>query len=64
MYPYYYGFDYTYFVYILPGLILALYAQAKISSAYEKYSKIGSSTNLSGAEVAREILDRAKKLMS
>ncbi|WP_156700100.1 peptidase [Peptoniphilus gorbachii] len=58
MYPYYYGFDYTYFVYILPGLILALYAQAKISSAYEKYSKIGSSTNLSGAEVAREILDR------
>ena len=58
MYPYYYGFDYTYFIYILPGLILALYAQAKISSAYEKYSKIGSSTNLSGAEVAREILDR------
>ena len=40
MYPYYYGFDYTYFVYILPGLILALYAQAKISSAYEKYSKL------------------------
>lgn len=35
-----------------------MYAQAKISSAYEKYSKIGSSTNLSGAEVAREILDR------
>ena len=58
MYPYYYGFDYTYFIYILPGLILALYAQTKISSAYEKYSKIGSSTNLSGAEVAREILDR------
>ncbi|MFR2892143.1 zinc metallopeptidase [Peptoniphilus grossensis] len=58
MYPYYYGFDYTYFIYILPGLILAFYAQAKISSAYEKYKKIGSSTNLSGAEVAREILDR------
>lgn len=58
MYPYYYGFDYTYFIYILPGLILAFYAQVKISSAYEKYKKIGSSTNLSGAEVAREILDR------
>ncbi len=58
MFPYYYGLDYTYFIYILPGLILALYAQAKISSAYEKYKKIGSSTNLSGAEVAREILDR------
>lgn len=58
MFPYYYGLDYTYFIYILPGLILALYAQAKISSAYEKYKKIVSSTNLSGAEVAREILDR------
>lgn len=58
MFPYYYGLDYNYFIYILPGLILALYAQAKISSAYEKYKKIGSSTNLSGAEVAREILDR------
>ena len=58
MFPYYYGLDYTYFIYILPGLILAFYAQAKISSAYEKYKKIGSSTNLSGAEVAREILDR------
>ena len=35
-----------------------MYAQAKISSAYEKYKKIPASTNLSGAEVAREILDR------
>lgn len=58
MFPYFYMYDYSYLVYILPGLILAFYAQAKISSAYEKYSKIGSSTNLSGAEVAREILDR------
>lgn len=58
MFSYFYMYDYSYLVYILPGLILAFYAQAKISSAYEKYSKIGSSTNLSGAEVAREILDR------
>lgn len=58
MFPYFYMYDYSYLVYILPGLILAFYAQTKISSAYEKYSKIGSSTNLSGAEVAREILDR------
>ncbi|OLR64129.1 zinc metallopeptidase [Peptoniphilus porci] len=58
MFPYFYIYDYSYLVYILPGLILAFYAQAKISSAYEKYNKIGSSTNLSGAEVAREILDR------
>ncbi|MDU6031234.1 MAG: zinc metallopeptidase [Peptoniphilus harei] len=56
--PYFYTYDFSYLIYILPGLILAMYAQAKISSAYEKYKKIPASTNLSGAEVAREILDR------
>lgn len=56
--PYFYTYDYSYLIYILPGIILAFYAQAKISSAYEKYNKIASSTNLSGAEVARQILDR------
>lgn len=55
---YFYTYDYSYLIYILPGLILAMYAQAKISSAYEKYNKVAASTGLSGAEVARKILDR------
>lgn len=56
--PYFYTYDYSYLIYILPGLILAMYAQAKISSAYEKYNKVAASTGLSGAEVAGKILDR------
>lgn len=56
--PYFYTYDYSYLIYILPGLILAMYAQAKISSAYKKYNKVAASTGLSGAEVARKILDR------
>lgn len=56
--PYFYTYDYSYLIYILPGLILAMYAQAKISSAYEKYNKVTASTGLSGSEVARKILDR------
>ena len=56
--PYFYTYDYSYLTYILPGLILAMYAQAKISSAYEKYNKVTASTGLSGAEVARKVLDR------
>lgn len=55
---YFYTYDYSYLIYILPGLILAMYAQAKISSAYEKYNKVTASTGLSGSEVARKILDR------
>ncbi len=49
---------YSYMVYVLPGLILALYAQSKITRNYAKYSKIRNSRSLTGAEVARIILDR------
>ncbi|MET3617370.1 Zn-dependent membrane protease YugP [Peptoniphilus olsenii] len=58
MYGYngFYGFNYL--IYILPGILLAMYAQAKISSAYNKYRKVSASTYMTGAEAAREILDR------
>lgn len=39
-------------------MILAIYAQSKISSAYSKYKKVASSSYMSGEEAAREILDR------
>lgn len=49
---------FNYLIYILPGLLLAFYAQARISSNYEKYSNILNSTGLTGKEVAKKILDR------
>ena len=49
-------FDYTYIV-LIPAIILALYAQIKLSLTYNKYSKIGNSRGLTGADVARMILD-------
>ncbi|MBM3876129.1 MAG: zinc metallopeptidase [Verrucomicrobia bacterium] len=49
----------TYILFILPALLLALYAQYKLSSTYGRYSKIGSAGGITGAEAAREILDRA-----
>lgn len=54
---FYYGYNSGYLIYILPALILSLYAQSKISSEYNKYSRIDSKSGLSGAEVARKILD-------
>ncbi len=44
---------------MIPGVLLGFYAQIKLSSAYRKYLEIGSERGLSGAEAAREILDRA-----
>lgn len=55
LYPFFY--DPT-FILMIPAIILALYAQAKVSSTYAKYSKIGNSRNITGAQAARMILDR------
>ena len=49
--------DYYYIVLILPCIILAGIAQSMVSSAFSKYSSLASSRGMSGAEVARKILD-------
>lgn len=47
--------DYTFFL-LIPPLLLALYAQQKVRSTYRRYSQVSSASRLSGAEVARRIL--------
>jgi hypothetical protein len=48
---------FTYFLFALPGLILGLWAQSRVKSAYKKYSKVPMARNLTGAQVARSLLD-------
>jgi uncharacterized protein len=50
-------FDPHYLMFMLPALILAFWAQARVKSAYNKYSQIGNSSNLSGAEAAARMLE-------
>jgi Zn-dependent membrane protease YugP len=52
-------FDPMYFVFALPALALALYAQFKVRSTYSKYAQIASANGFTGAEVARRLLDAA-----
>jgi uncharacterized protein len=52
-------FDPMYFLILLPGLLLGIYAQFKLSSTYGKYMRVGAESGLSGAEAARRILDNA-----
>lgn len=47
------------FILIVPALILAVYAQAKVSSAFNRYSTVMSRRGVTGAEAARGILDGA-----
>ncbi|MCP4357466.1 MAG: zinc metallopeptidase [Chloroflexi bacterium] len=41
----------------LPGLLLGLWAQAKVKGAFNKYSKVPTSRRQTGAKMARELLD-------
>jgi uncharacterized protein len=52
-------FDLSYLLFMLPGLLLGLYAQIKLSSTYNKYVEVPAESGISGARAAREILDRA-----
>lgn len=49
-------FDST-FIILIPALIIAAFAQMKVSSAYNKYSKINNMRGITGADTARHILD-------
>ena len=49
-------FDWTILL-IIPGFIISLWAQIKVSSTFKKYSKIKTTRGLSGAQAARKILD-------
>jgi len=47
-------------VLVIPALILAIWAQAKVRSTYAKYARIGVRSGLTGADVARLILRDAQ----
>lgn len=46
-----------YLIYLAILMIVPLWAQSRVQGAYKKYSRIPTSTMMSGAEVARRILD-------
>lgn len=45
-------------LFLIPAILLTLYAQAKVSSAYSTYASVATRRNYTGAETARAILDK------
>jgi len=45
---------------LLPGVLLGVFAQIKVSSTYSKYSKIRSKLGVSGSMAAREMLNKSE----
>ena len=49
-------YDYTYWMMLLPVLLITLYAQARVSSNFNKYSRIANRRHLTGAQAAEAVL--------
>jgi uncharacterized protein len=49
-------FDFRYLLFMLPALLLALFAQWRVTSSYRKFSQIRNLQGLTGADVARVLM--------
>ena len=49
--------DPLFWVFVLPGLLLGLYAQSRIKLNVTRYSQVPTQDGITGAEVARRLLD-------
>lgn len=55
-YGYYYGFDWTYIVLVLPCILLSLWASSSVKSTFRKYSTQYSLRRITGADAAARVL--------
>jgi hypothetical protein len=60
MYPFGFGFGSHWLIYIGVPLIIGIWAQIRVTSAFRKWGEVRASSNITGAECAREILQAAQ----
>src|ERR1051326_9527841 len=58
--PYGFGLGSNWLLYIGVPLIIGIWAQIRVSSAFSRWSKVRANGNITGAECAREILQAAQ----
>lgn len=56
-FPMYYDNVYSWLIFIIPPLLISIYAQVKLKSTYSKYEKTKNSKGYNAAVAARTILD-------
>lgn len=52
----YYGFDWTYLVFVVPCFIFAMWAQSQVKSTFQRYSAVKSQRHLTGVQAAELVL--------
>jgi Zn-dependent membrane protease YugP len=58
MVPSVFHFDPYYLLFFLPGMLLSLWASARVKSTFHRYSQVASRRGFTGAEAARELIRR------
>ena len=53
---FYYGFDLTYVIMVLPFVILSIWASSNVNSTFKRYSQVYSRRGLTGAQAAEQVL--------
>jgi uncharacterized protein len=51
-------FDPMYLLFLAPAILLSLWAQSRVQGAYNKWSKVRNSRNMTGADVAQTLLPK------
>lgn len=54
--PYFYGFDWTYIVIVLPFVLLSMWASTSVNSTFKRYSQKVPVSQITGAQAARRVL--------
>ncbi len=53
---FYYGFDLTYIILVLPCIILSLWASSNVNTTFKRYAKQISARRITGAQAAQRVL--------
>ena len=51
----FYYFDYTYFIFMIPALIVTMFAQYRVKATFGKYSRVGTARRITGAQAAEAV---------
>ncbi len=52
--------DSGFIIFVIPAMLFAFYAQGKVKKAYHRYSQVRSRAGLTGAQVAKRLLEGAR----
>ncbi len=53
---YFYGFDLTYLILVLPAIFFSLWASSRVNTTFQKYNQSSTLRGMTGAQAAQEVL--------